>query len=207
MGIAFFWAFRYHLGSIAFGSLIIAIVTFIRFLFEWFRRVCARLSGENPCVKCILCCVSYCIWILERCVKYISKNAYIQVALTNDYFCKAAWNAFSLIIANAARFGWANSVGSILNFFGIVSIGASNGFLAFYVLSFPEVKAYYGVQSPMGPVVLIVIITLLIAQTFLSIFGFSSDAISQSFLFDESLGFKGGSRPEHMDEFAKEFEK
>ena len=81
-----------------------------------------------------MCLTSYCLYLLEKCVKFISKNAYIQVALTNDHFCKAAWNAFSLIIANAARFGWATNVGSILNFFGVLAIGAANGFFAFLAI-------------------------------------------------------------------------
>ena len=32
-----YWAFRYHLGSLAFGSLILAIVMFIQFIFEYMR--------------------------------------------------------------------------------------------------------------------------------------------------------------------------
>jgi ABC-type phosphate transport system permease subunit len=190
------------MGSIAFGSFIIAVVQMIRLLFEWYRRAIQRASGENKCVKVLLCLTGYCLWILEKCVKFISKNAYIQVALTNDWFCKAAWNAFSLIIANAARFGWATNVGSILTFFGISCIATINGVGAYFFLTETD---YYNVQSPTWPVVVIVFISLMISNTFLSIFGFSSDAILQSFLLDEQLRFKGANRPEHMQEFAQSF--
>ena len=37
------WILRYHFGSIAFGSLIIAIVQFIRLMFEYFRK---KFSGK-----------------------------------------------------------------------------------------------------------------------------------------------------------------
>lgn len=134
VGTAFFWGFRYHMGSIAYGSFIIAVVQFIRLLFEWYRRQIQKASQDNKVVKALMCLTSYCLYLLEKCVKFISKNAYIQVALTNDHFCKAAWNAFSLIIANAARFGWATNVGSILNFFGVLAIGAANGFFAFLAI-------------------------------------------------------------------------
>jgi hypothetical protein len=33
----FYWVFRYHLGSIAFGSFLIALVQFIRIIFEYYR--------------------------------------------------------------------------------------------------------------------------------------------------------------------------
>ena len=182
VGTAFGWGFRYHMGSVAFGSFLIAVVQTLRLLFEWYRRLMAKATGENKCVKVLLCMTSYCLWILEKCVKYISKNAYIQVALTNDFFCKAAWNAFSLILANAARFGWATSVGAILNYFGVLCIASINGFSSYLYLTHTD---YFAVQSPVAPVVVVSIISLFIANTFMSIFGFSSDAILQSFLLDE----------------------
>ena len=61
------------------------------------------------------------------------------------------------------------------------------------------------VESPIGPVVVVTFISLMIANTFLSIFGFASDAILQSFLLDEQLRFQGSNRPEHMQEFADSF--
>lgn len=33
----FYWAFRYHLGSIAFGSFLIALIQFIRIIFEYYK--------------------------------------------------------------------------------------------------------------------------------------------------------------------------
>lgn len=205
VGTAFYWAFRYHMGSVAFGSFIIALVQFIRIMFEWYRRKMAKASRDNKVVKALLCLTGYCLYILEKCVKFISKNAYIQVALTNDHFCKAAWNAFSLIVANAGRFGMATSVGAILNFFGVACIGAINGTVAFFVIT--ESDYAPGVKTPAYPIIIVVFISIMIANTFLSIFGFSSDAILQSFLLDESLRFQGSSRPEHMQEFAEQFSK
>lgn len=170
------------MGSVAFGAFCIAVVQTIRVIFEWYRRVIAKASKDNKCIKVLMCITSYCLYLLEKCVKFISKNAYIQVALTNKFFCKAAWNAFALIIANAARFGWATSVGAILNFFGILCIASINSFGAYIFLT---ETTYFSVQSPIAPVVLIGVMSLFIGNTFLSIFGFSSDAILQSFLLDE----------------------
>lgn len=34
----FYWAFRYHMGSLALGSLLVALVSMTKLLFEWFAK-------------------------------------------------------------------------------------------------------------------------------------------------------------------------
>jgi hypothetical protein len=123
--MGFKWILRYHFGSIAFGSFIIALVQFIRIIFEYYRKKIQAANKNNPVVKCLLCCTGYCLACLERCVKFISKNAYIQVALTSKNFCRSAWNAFILIIKNIFRFGAVHSVGAIFMFLGRIFIIAA----------------------------------------------------------------------------------
>ena len=71
------WAFRYHLGSVAFGAALIAICQMIRTLFEYYRRKIQSMAGDSKIVKCLLCYTSYCLWLLEKCIKFITENAYI----------------------------------------------------------------------------------------------------------------------------------
>ena len=73
----FYWAFRYHLGSLALGSLLIALVTMIKLLFEYFAKKYEKMSGESVIVKTVLCFVRCMIWSLDACVKFISENAFI----------------------------------------------------------------------------------------------------------------------------------
>ena len=49
--------------------------------------------------------------------------------------------------------------------------------------------------------------SFLIVKSFLSIFSYSMDAILQSFLLDESLGFAGQARPDHIKKFGENLEK
>ena len=76
----FYWVFRYHLGSIAFGAFLIALVQFIRIIFEYYKRQLEKAGKENKVVKILLCLTSYLLDCLERFIKFISKNAYIQVS-------------------------------------------------------------------------------------------------------------------------------
>jgi len=57
------------------------------------------------------------------------------VALTNSFFCKAAWNAFCLILKNAARFGMLGSIGFVLNWFGVCAVAGTNAFGAYIALT------------------------------------------------------------------------
>ena len=188
------WAFRYHMGSIAFGAFLIAVCQMLRFLFEYYRRKLG-VAKKNPLVKCLLCYTAYLLWLMEKCVKFITKNAYIQVALTNSFFCKAAWNAFCLILKNAARFGMLGSIGFVLNWFGVCAVSGTNAFGAYIALTkIPEYKE--NVTQPFIPALIILLMTFFIAKSFLAIFSYSLDAILQAFLLDESLGFGGQARPD-----------
>jgi len=72
------WIFQYHLGSLAFGSFIVAVVWMIRIIFESIRKKIENGDPtQNPAVKCLLCCCSCCLACIDKFVQYINKNAYI----------------------------------------------------------------------------------------------------------------------------------
>lgn len=68
---------RYHLGSIAFGSLTIAFFQAIRWVFEYYRRKTSMMNRETKGAKVLLATTAWLLWVLEHFVKYFSKNAYI----------------------------------------------------------------------------------------------------------------------------------
>jgi hypothetical protein len=203
VGRGIWWLWRYHLGSIALGSMIIAICQTIRVIFEYYRR---KIQSAYPSkvVKAILCMTSYLLWCLEKCIKYITQNAYIQVAVTSENFCTSAWNAFTLMIKHAARFGWGNSVGYLMLFFGCAGVGATTAFGAYLYMGQTET---FPVSSPIPPAFFCGVIAVFIAWVFLSIFSFASDALLQAFLLDEELRFAGKTRPVEFAEFEQDFKK
>ncbi len=58
----------------------------------------------------------------------------------------------------------------------------------------------------MAPTVAVILISFFIVKSFLAIFNFSLDAILQSFLLDESLGFSGQARPDYISNFKTKLE-
>jgi solute carrier family 44 (choline transporter-like protein), member 2/4/5 len=134
MAIAWRWIFRYHMGSIAFGALIIAIMQMIKIAFEYLRKKYESTVPANPVTKCIICCLRCFIWCLDYCVKFITKNAYIQIALTGRNFCSAAWLTFCLIVRNCARFSIIAGIGVILIFVGKALIMIASAWIAYLII-------------------------------------------------------------------------
>ena len=105
-------------------------------------------NKDNKIVKILLCCTSYLLACLDRCVKFITKNAYIQIALTNKNFCASAWNAFLLIVKNAMRFGAVASVGGIFMLIGrlfIICVTVAVCYLQ--MTQWPQVKEQIGLAT------------------------------------------------------------
>ena len=172
----------------------------IRIIFEYYKDQIQKANKDNKIVKILLMVTSYLLDCLERFIKFISKNAYIQIAITGKNFCAAAWNAFLLILKNAVRFGTANSIGFIFNVLGVCFIAAVNGLVVYAMLHY--IPAYEGfIQYWIDLSVVGCLQGVLIGAMFMSVFSFASDTILQAFLVDEELGRPDGMRPAIMNQF------
>ena len=76
---------RYHLGTLAFGSLLLAIVSMLRVLLEWIEQKMAQYGADNPVVKCLACFCRCCLWCLEKCIRYINKYELERMTLFKDF--------------------------------------------------------------------------------------------------------------------------
>ena len=178
------WAFRYHLGSLAFGALLIAIVTMLRVVFEYFAKKAEKLSGDNVIVKAVLCYVRCMLWCLDKCVKFITENAYVQVAISGCSFCDGAYNSFWMIIRNAGTYSAMSVVGWIMTTIGKGVICGASVWLTM-VLAKENVLVTYEngqIQQPFVPAFLVLLVAWLVSSLFISIFDFSCLTILQCFL-------------------------
>eukprot|EP00744_Colponema_vietnamica_P000742 GILI01001290.1.p1 GENE.GILI01001290.1~~GILI01001290.1.p1 ORF type:complete len:606 (+),score=184.83 GILI01001290.1:72-1889(+) len=180
-------AFRYHLGSLAFGSFIIAVVQFIRIILSYIQKKLDKdKSGTSKILKVVLCCVQCCLACFERCLKFLNKNAYIQIALTGRKFCSAAKDAFFLILRNFARFAAVAAIGDIFRFIGkaVISLGATC--IGYIILTRVE-KYQENLTSPIFPAVIGFFVAFVIADSFMSVYSLGADAILQCFACDEEM--------------------
>lgn len=116
-------AFRYHFGSLAFGSLLVAIVQFLQLMVEAFKKQAENTGADkNKVMEYIINCLRCCLACVERIVQFINKNAYIQIALTGKNFCMAAKDGFELVWSNPLRYAIVGGIGSIIMFLGKLMI-------------------------------------------------------------------------------------
>lgn len=80
-------AMTYSFGSICFGSLIVSLITFIRFLLK-------SLSDERSIIGSIVDCI---LSIIEDLVRYFNYYAYTQIALYGKPYISAAKDTWELI--------------------------------------------------------------------------------------------------------------
>lgn len=188
-------AFRYYLGSLAFGSLILAIVLSIKYVVMYIREKTKDAASENKCLKYGLDCLLCCIACLQRIVEFINKSAYIQIALQGKGFCAACKDACCIVLENCLRFAAVDGLGSIFVYFGIVFIGAVNAIIGYVILeSTPMYKD--NISSPNVSVFIMGVFGVCIGGVFMSIYGQSIDAILFSFILDETINKASGRDPQ-----------
>jgi len=177
---AVFW----HLGSLAFGSLILAIVQFLKWLLRFLSEQ-AKVR-KNRVMQTIFRILACCLWCFEKCLKFLNKNAYIQVAVKGTNFCTSAQNAFFLILRNAIRFGALAMLGSMLHFIGVFFMAGATGFSGYWVF-----HAFHPGMSPVVPTILYVILGYLVGRLFLTVYSLACDTSLQCFIISEEMRQRG----------------
>ncbi|XP_059205567.1 choline transporter-like protein 4 [Centropristis striata] len=184
---SFIRALRYHVGSLAFGALILTLVQIARMLLEYIDH--KTRAAQNPCARFILCCMKCCLWCLEKFIKFLNRNAYIMIAIYGKNFCVSAKNAFSLLMRNVVRVVVLDKVTDLLLFFGKLLVVGGVGVLSFFFfsgrISIPgstfhsKALNYYWM-----PIITVVVGSYLIAHGFFSVYNMAVDTLFLCFLED-----------------------
>eukprot|EP00494_Astrolonche_serrata_P029771 UN30038 len=126
---------RYHLGSIAFGALIIAIIQFIRAVLYYIEKKC--MDSENVILRCIMCCIQCCLKCLECCIDKINKHAFVFMSVFGTPFCPSAFKAFNVILDHLATVGILGIISTYIEWIGKLTIAIlSTGLMMFAISNF-----------------------------------------------------------------------
>ncbi|RXN33546.1 choline transporter 2 isoform X1 [Labeo rohita] len=178
-------ALRYHTGSLAFGSLILSIVQIIRVILEYLDQ---KLKGaQNKCAKFLLSCLKCCFWCLEKCIKFLNRNAYIMVAIYGKNFCTSAKDAFFLLMRNIIRVAVLDKVTDFLLFLGKLLIVGIVGICSFFFFT-GKIKVVEDATPSLNyywvPILTVVIGSYLIAHGFFSVYAMCVDTLFLCFCED-----------------------
>ena len=172
----------YHLGTAAFGALIIAIVEFVRAVVAWVQK--KAKESKYKAAEYMLCCCQCCLWCLENVLKFVNKNAYIQTAVNGTSFCTSGKKAFFLIARNILRIGAVSLVTEFVIVIGKVFISVLAGGISYYAMTFWLVDK---IHSPIGPTILVIILAWFTADMFCQIFSMAVSTLLQAFIADEEM--------------------
>jgi hypothetical protein len=154
---------RYYIGSVCLGSLILALVKFIRIVFKYLASKMKRLKEGNQVVACILCCINCCLKCIERFIEFLNKNAYVMQVIKGKSFCTSAKDAFTMLLQNCLRVTATQWVSAVFLAFGRLFITMlTTTFAAFYMVDFDmdEMAAPTAEDSRIDPVTLVVVLIL-----------------------------------------------
>lgn len=175
------WTLVYHLGTISFGSLIIAIIQFVRILMNYFAMKAKGLK-ENDVVKCVLCIANCCLACFERIVSVISKNAYILMCITSDNFFMSALTATDYILENVATIAILEVIAELVCLVGKLFIVFGSVLLGYILMNSPKLAP--GVETRILPLLIIAFGAYFIASIFFNVYGTAVDTMLMCFCHD-----------------------
>ena len=193
--VSFTRAIVYHLGTLAFGSLIIAIIKMLRVFLEYIDSKVKNSNNQTAmyAMKCLKCC----LWCLEKFVKFLNRRVFIITATYSLNFCSAAKRAVQLITNNILRVMVLNKLTDFVLFISNLCITFLMAVLGFYVFTrkipidsllqiTPELKFY------IPPLFVLIIGSYCVSKLFLDVFSFGVDTLLLCALidFEENDGSK-----------------
>jgi len=181
-------ALRYHFGSLCFGSLIIAIVQFIRACLAYLDNKTKNLQQSNILIKIFMKAVQCCMCLLEKCLKYIAKSAYIMIAMKGHSFCHATKEAVGLLYDNMSQIALSNTIVSFMLLLAKFVISGVCGVLFYVFIDSNKDYAPGGAKelsAPVVPLVLTFCLAYFVAATFMGVYGMVVDTILLLFCVDK----------------------
>jgi hypothetical protein len=183
------WSLRialvYHLGTAAFGSLIIAIIQTVRAIILYFQKTSKKDGIHGKILKYALCILQCFLWCVEKIMKFINKNAYIVTAIYGYSFCKSARKAFFLILRNILRVSAVTMVSSIVLFLGQMFVPLLTTFICYLCLAYSLDSGE--VSGIVAPLVFTFFLSYWVSAMFMEIFGMGIETILVCFIADEEM--------------------
>jgi choline transporter-like protein 2/4/5 len=177
-------ALRYHIGSAIFGGFIIAFVQLIRAALAYLDEKTKDMQEGNIAMKIAMKIVQCCLYCFEKCLKFLSRNAYILVIVRSNSFCSGAKESFKLIIANILRMGAASAVSSI-----VITLGKMFICMLCTLITYNLILMRVGITTQVSGVILptfiACIVSYIVASCFLYVYGVTIDTILLMFCLDE----------------------
>merc|ERR1711998_336548 len=174
-----------------------AIIQLIKYYLEYLAE--QQKKAKNKLIELVFRCLAYVIYCVEKCVKFLNKNAYIQIAILGKKFCLAAKDAFWLIFRNAGRIAVCTMIAPFVRKFGVLFIMVFTTYTGYQLVTtvFKD-----ELSTPYGACFIYLIIGNVVGRLVMNVFGMAVDTSLQCFIADEELnGMVGDHTPPQLKQF------
>ncbi len=175
---------RYHLGTAAFGSLIVSIVEVLRCVINFYINRTKRLNKDGAAFKFLSCCANCCMSVLERLAHFASEMAYIQTAMHGTNFCASASNSFNLVSRNPMNIIALSGVSGAIMLIGKLLIAFGTTLASLFIFNGGADLLQNTKQFTSIPCLVVFVLSYVIASFFLGVFESCIDTIFQCFCED-----------------------
>ncbi|CAL1152770.1 unnamed protein product [Cladocopium goreaui] len=198
---AAFMGLTYHLGSLAFGAVLLAFFRIIYILVTFFYNQNKKNEDEqtNGVVKAATACCCCCLNCFEQVLRYLNSGAYVMVAVNSDNYCQGADRAVKLMLTEFVAIGALEGSTFLFQTLGNISIPAAGGYLTYLMVTqleqFNSVASVDYIAQPKVIAVAGGLVCLGVSMSFMSIFDTVSDAMLFAFMTDEDWRKQHGLPP------------
>jgi hypothetical protein len=114
----------HHIGTLAFGSLLLAIVDMLRVIVEYVdKKKKDYEDADPPCLwTFVFCCLRCCLCCLDKCLRFFNKQAYIQTVINGKDLCTGACRAGIIMVRHLDLFAALLGVQGAVFWFGRLAI-------------------------------------------------------------------------------------
>jgi len=182
-----------HVGSMAFGSLIIGICQLIRLVLTAIDYYTQDLQDKNIMLKVVMKCAQCVMFCLQKTIEFISYFGFIFVATQGQSFCKACVSTFAFVAKYTTQTAVNKTVQFLLRLLIGWSIPLFCAVLTFLVL---DGNAAYSEYNAMWPALIVFIASYIIADGVCTVYDCCIDTIY--LLSFEDMEREGG--PKYMSE-------
>ena len=171
---------RYSLGSLAFGSFIVAVIQFVRTVVKYMENKMKALKEKNVIVSYVMYCVNCFLWCLQKIAQFINRHAYVVIAIEGLSYCQAAGKGISIMGGNLMRVAAVNVIGDSFLFLGKVAVAALCKLISVEVFGMSDLE----LSSPFMPTLLVFFLSLFVASLFFSVAEMAIDTVLMSYCID-----------------------
>jgi hypothetical protein len=177
-------ACRFHIGTLAVGSLVIPIVVPVRVLGNMFRRIAGDdgfAPVTNPVLRVASSCSNCCLGFVEHICCNVSHYAFILTAMKGLGLSRAGVESHRMKNENDATVGLVSYLSYAVLMLCKLSIAVLCTTLGFF-----SIDHYGEVTSPVAPLMVIFLMSFTVASTLLGVLEITADTLMFCMLEDKA---------------------